>query len=80
MMDENQKNHPLGTPLDPPDALFFFDYLSASYILPDWTSSNFNPSIWTGKPNYELRTTNDSIGILITNSTSLNTTFYTPSH
>jgi hypothetical protein len=39
----------------PPDGLFFSDYIFASYILPD---SNFNPSLWAGKPGDQPRTTN----------------------
>jgi hypothetical protein len=39
----------------PPDGLLFSDYIFALYILPD---SNFNPSLWAGKPGDQPKTTN----------------------
>lgn len=39
----------------PPDGFYFSDYVFSSYILPN---SNFNPSLWAGKPDDLPRTTN----------------------
>lgn len=55
----------------PPDGLYFSDYVSTSYILPN---ANFNPSLWAGKPDDQPRTLMElklSIGIIIINSTAL---------
>jgi len=39
----------------PPDELYFSDYVFSSYISPN---SNFNTSLWAGKPDDLPRTTN----------------------
>jgi hypothetical protein len=41
--------------ISPPDGLYFSDYVFSLYTLPN---SNFNPSLWAGKPDDLPRTTN----------------------